>query len=118
MADDGAKSEPVLKEKIDELENLIDERSRRRETAGQAVLPILDELVGESEPGDHGPGQAPFDLDDPRLDDIADQLEQKLSTELDEIVNILKLNLRQSIRDELNILHDHLKSDPAKKAGG
>ena len=118
MVDNHGKPGPVLKDKIDELESLINTRSDQRETPqseGRPAIPILDELVSNEDYGDTGTTmRASLDPEDHRLEVLADQLEQKLSNELDEIVNILKLNLKQSIKNEL---HDQLKNDPHHKPG-
>ena len=79
-------------------------------------IPILEDLFEHDESDDYP--ELPFDDneddDEPtheRLEQIAGDLEQKLTHELDEIVNLLKVNMRESILNELQIL---LKSDTLK----
>jgi len=94
MSDHYNKQDKVLAEKIDELESLI--RDRAISTHGnpdniKGGVPILDELITEDDLSEHKH----------QLDLLADRLERKFFSELDEIVAILKTTLKKDIRDEL-----------------
>lgn len=131
MAADG-KDKTALTEKIAELEALLlaqreASRTETRLQAGEAGVPILDELIDgddypelpfgedaespfEDEPElpfDDGPEMAHTAEADARLEQIADELEQKLTKELDEIVTLLKTNMRESILNELQTMLDN-----------
>jgi hypothetical protein len=112
-----------LTEKIDELEALLIEHREPADPGPSRVvhtssgIPILEDLFEHDEPDDYP--ELPFDDDEQedeptheRLEQIAGDLEQKLTHELDEIVNLLKVNMRESILNELHLL---LKSDTLKK---
>lgn len=118
--DDPDKS--ALTDRIAELEALL---IAQRETANAepqtaAGVPILDELITDEE--DDYPELPLFEDEaedliedhDPRIAQIADELEQKLTRELDEIVNLLKTNMRESIINELQTL---LHNEPDNKSG-
>ncbi len=120
---DPEKTPAELTEKIDELEALLIEHREPADPGPSRVvhtasgIPILEDLFEQDEPEDYP--DLPFDDneedDEPtheRLEQIAGDLEQKLTHELDEIVNLLKVNMRESILNELQIL---LKSDTLKK---
>lgn len=104
-----------LTSKLDELDSLLDEQESSahqefvyRQTKSSAI-PILDDLITDDNFEDDDPdfaGQGPEDIR-PYLSELADRLEHKLSMELDEIVNILKGNLKESIMAELKTqLHE------------
>lgn len=109
--DDEDKS--ALTDRIAELESLLIAQREASDQPRQADIPILDELITDAEE-DLYP-ELPFGDEEPappRLEQIADELEQKLSHELDEIVALLKTNMRESIMNELQSL---LHNDPAQK---
>ena len=121
MAEETGK-QSELTEKIDELEALLIEHREPADPGPSRVvhtasgIPILEDLFEQDESDDYP--ELPFDDneddDEPtheRLEQIAGDLEQKLTHELDEIVNLLKVNMRESILNELQIL---LKSDTLK----
>lgn len=121
MAEETGK-QSELTEKIDELEALLIEHREPADPGPSRVvhtasgIPILEDLFEHDEPDDYP--ELPFDDDEEddeptheRLEQIAGDLEQKLTHELDEIVNLLKVNMRESILNELQIL---LKSDTLK----
>lgn len=113
MADSDNKT-PALTDKIDELESLLTAQRNSPGVVRQdgTAIPILDELITDEEDEDYP--ELPFEEEpDPRLEQIADELEHKLSQELDEIVNLLKTNMRKSIINELQtLLHN---DEPDKK---
>ncbi|MEX2524602.1 MAG: hypothetical protein WD750_06565 [Gammaproteobacteria bacterium] len=95
-----------LARRIEELEALLAEQ--RVETQGgeapvyrAANIPILDDVVSPEDYPDTETIQ-PQPASDEKIAELAQRLEQKFSTELDETVHILKNNLRQSILRELN----------------
>ena len=98
MPDDDANPDRKLTEKIRELESLLEARDKtpRRPAAGRpANIPILDEVV-EPAPKEAGSGSLPTDISD-----LAERLEEKFAMELDQIIRILKGNLKTSIAREL-----------------
>jgi len=112
-------NKPMLSDKIEELESLLNDQ---RETSSMYIspgpqsgmdIPILDDLVTAEDYDDY-PDQPDFELDEaePRIEQIADELELKLSQELDEIVGLLKTNMKESILNELQTL---LNNEPRKK---
>ena len=104
---------PELSAQIDELEDLVDKKSiqKRVSVVGDQVIPILDELVT---PGEHYEERDLFhnEYDDERYNQLVEEVEEKLSHELDEIVNLLKGNLKSSILHELQ---DRMKNDVDSK---
>ena len=109
MADKPDRTKAALDDRLNELETLIDDGGTAR-----AVIPVLDELVdpGVDETFDAEAEDYPS-MDEEDIEDLAGRIEQKLSAELDEIVNILKGNLKESI---LNELHDRVKKGPGDKS--
>jgi len=109
MPDKPDNQDAVLTHKIDELESLL--QTQATEDASNLQIPILDELVDDD---DYTDAPDLFDADDsePLIDDLADRLEQKFYSELDEIVSILKTNMKENIKQELQ---EQLKHDPLKK---
>jgi hypothetical protein len=119
----------ALTDRIAELESLLLAQREATLAAVQSTqsdgVPILDELITDEEE-DYYPELPLFedededDIDedlvhDARITQIADELEQKLTRELDEIVNLLKTNMRESIINELQTL---LHNEPEKKTEG
>ena len=115
MPDDSKKQKAELTDKISELESLVDLDSLQNGVKGDGitVIPILDELVTPDDNNETSSGEDEKDEYEHQIEDIADKVEQKLSSELDEIVNLLKGNLKDSIMHEL---HDQIKKDPVKKS--
>jgi len=100
---DGDNPDRQLAEKIRELEALLDARDNPSTAAapGRAAnIPVLDEVVAPAEESDdEKPGHvAPLPQD---VAILAQRLEQKFSMELDDILRILKGNLKDSIAREL-----------------
>jgi len=116
---DSLNNKPMLTDKIDELESLLNDQREPSSLYISPVpqfgmeIPILDDLVSAEDYDDY-PEQPDFELDEaePRLEQIADELELKLSQELDEIVGLLKANMKENILNELQTL---LNNEPHKK---
>ncbi|MGY8813167.1 MAG: hypothetical protein ACKVHQ_00415 [Gammaproteobacteria bacterium] len=114
MADNIENHNSELTDKIGELESLVKKNTGhdRVSIIGDQIIPILTELVSppdldktiedEIQPNDNY-----------KFDVLAEKVEQKLSSELDDIVNLLKGNLKDSIMHEL---HDQIKKEPDKKS--
>lgn len=118
MPDSDAKNRAVLTDKIAELESLLNRQTGhtvpgKRPAESKSGIPILDDLFI---PEDYNDYQENPDTGEPgqRLEQIADELESKLSQELDEIVSLLKVNMKESILNELQTL---LKDQARKKTG-
>ena len=101
MVDNHNKQNKVLNKKIDELESLIDSTTsdENRQQLHNAdninrQIPILDELVTADDYQDHVEQE-------PQIQDLADRVQEKLTTELDEIVDVLKVTLKETIMTEL-----------------
>lgn len=107
MADNQDDREKILKDKIDELESLINSTAQDRDSFNSGygthnpAIPILDEVITAEDyddpldlPGEPADGNLQLEI-------LAERLEQKFSAELDEIVSILKGNLRENILNEL-----------------
>lgn len=112
--DNGNNTDRQLAEKIRELEALLDARDNPSTAAAprrDANIPVLDEVVAPADESDEEkPGHnAPLPQD---IAMLAQRLEQKFSMELDEILRILKGNLKDSIAKELR---SHLTG---KESGG
>jgi hypothetical protein len=113
MSNESENPELKLTEVVGELESLVKKKPQNRVSVmGDQIVPILDELVtpeGYNDNTVHHTGED----DDQQYDDIAEKVEQKLSSELDDIVNLLKGNLKDSILQEL---HDQTKKDLDKNS--
>ena len=124
MPENRISSDGHLTTQLDELDSLL----ARQETnpgpgAGfrqfkSPAIPVLDDLVldetGEYDDPDFG-DQGMEEIR-PYLSKLADRLEHKLSMELDEIVNILKGNLKESIMAELTTqLHEQAEQQDNEK---
>lgn len=95
MAENDGHSEQRLSERLRELESLLETRSGTA-TQRPANVPVLDEVV---EPGADEPDPVAVLPED--IAALAERLEEKFSLELDEIIGILKGNLRANIAEEL-----------------
>lgn len=107
-------SDKHLVSRLDELESLLDGQDQDQDRPGSGSpappnmagnIPILDELVtpGDFEEDDY----SPVPDEGPDLFQLAERLEEKFSNELDEIVSILKGNLKKSIMTELKSQMDN-----------
>jgi len=99
----------ILTNKIDELESLL---TQTGQDDNALQIPILDDLVDAADYGDTDDLFTLPEDDEPMIDELADRLEQKFYSELDEIVSILKTNMKENIKQELQ---EQLKHDPQKK---
>lgn len=119
MPDSTSRGKTVLTDKIDELESLLSEQAREPAVSASPVseprynIPILDDLFIPGEDEDTIDEYDDEEIEpEQRLVQIADDLEVKLSQELDEIVSLLKTNMKESILNELQSL---LKNETRKK---
>jgi hypothetical protein len=89
----------ALKDKLEELESLLDKDEVGSKPA-MIKVPVLDELVTEA---DYINSEDENDLEqiEEQISDLAGKLEQKFSGELDQLVRLLKDNLKHSIVEEL-----------------
>jgi len=111
MAEEHGNPERRLSERLRELEALLERRSDATPERHTANVPVLDEVV---EPGADEPD--PAASLPPDIAVLAERLEEKFSLELDEIIGILKGNLRANIAEELlaqieQAQHGHSSSD-------
>ncbi len=106
--------DPDLTDQVADLENLVDKKSAqsRVSVVGDQVIPILDELVSNEQYDIDVESSHHDEDDDPHYDQIVEQVEEKLSHELDEIVSLLKGNLKDSILQELQ---DKIKKDSSNE---
>ncbi|MGK0297231.1 MAG: hypothetical protein ACI9XC_000833 [Gammaproteobacteria bacterium] len=114
MTDTIENQNPELTDKIGELESLVKKNTgqNRVSVIGDQIIPILTELVSTPD-RDKTIEDEIQPNDDYKYDVLAEKVEQKLSSELDDIVNLLKGNLKDSIMNEL---HDQIKKEPNKKS--
>ncbi|MFT5131943.1 MAG: hypothetical protein ACI9SC_000405 [Gammaproteobacteria bacterium] len=89
----------VLTEKLEELESLLGNEAINNEVT-KIKIPVLDELVTEA---DFINTENENDLEqvEEQIIDLAEKLEHKFSGELDQLVRLLKDNLKNSIVEEL-----------------
>ena len=89
----------ALKEKLEELESLLDSNEIENR-ATKIEVPVLNELVTEA---DFINSEDENDVEqiEEQIFDLAEKLEHKFSSELDELVRLLKDNLKNSIVKEL-----------------
>ena len=89
----------ALKEKLEELESLLDSNEIENR-ATKIEVPVLNELVTEA---DFINSEDENDVEqiEEQIFDLAEKLEHKLSSELDELVRLLKDNIKNSIVEEL-----------------
>jgi hypothetical protein len=118
--DNGNNPDPQLAEKIRELEALLDARDNSSNAAAprrDANIPVLDEVVAPADEPDEGnPGHnTPLPQE---IAILAQRLEQKFSMELDEILRVLKGNLKDSIARELRSHLTGRDVDGNKPGGG
>jgi len=120
VPDSTSNGKTVLTDKIDELESLLSEQARQPSAPASPAseprynIPILDDLFIPGEDEDYIDEDDEEEIEpEQRLEQIADDLEVKISQELDEIVSLLKTNMKESILNELQSL---LKNESRKKA--
>lgn len=104
-----------LKDKLKEQESSMEQKPPvLREISGESTdIPVLDELVTPEKNDDNYDPRREKEPGGQNIDDIAEQIEKKLSTELDEIVTLLRDTLKDSIKTELK---DQIKEDTDKKS--
>ena len=88
-----------LGEKLEELESLLD-ADKVEKKASRIEVPVLDELVTEADFIEHE-DENDIEQIEAQISDLAEKLEHKFSGELDQLVGLLKNNLRNSIEEEL-----------------
>ncbi len=105
----------ALREKLEELESLLD--TTKVDTGATKIeVPVLDELVTEADFID-GEDKQDVEQIEKQIVDLAEKLEYKFSGELDQLVRLLKDNLKHSIVEELrnqanlNESASHMKDD-------
>jgi hypothetical protein len=114
MPDDTKKPDRQLTEKIRELESLLaaQEKPPSRPAPGRpSDIPILDEVV---EPAPDEAGSEPLPRD---ITALAERLEEKFAMELDQIIRLLKGNLKANIMDELHTLLSSEEAGKGKPGG-
>ena len=89
----------ALKEKLEELESLLDS-GEVENRAGKIEVPVLDELVTEAD-FINSEDENNMEQIEEQIVDLAEKLEHKFSGELDQLVRLLKDNLKNSIVEEL-----------------
>ena len=99
---------------LDDKRNELDTQMKQkppvlREVSGESSkIPILDELATSENNNEKHIDHNEKDASQHSIDDIAERIEKKLSTELDEIVTLLRDTLKDSIKTELK---DQIKKD-------
>ena len=90
-----------LGDKLEELESLI-ENGEVDPPPAKIQVPVLDELVTEEDfiETEHEE-EDDTELVEAQIKDLAEKLEDKFSGELDQLVRLLKDNLKNSIVEEL-----------------
>ena len=91
--------ENPLREKLEELDSLLDADNVENK-ATRIHIPVLDELVSEADFIEHE-DENDIEQIEAQISDLAEKLEHKFSGELDQLVSLLKDNLRGSIVEEL-----------------
>ncbi len=92
-------ADDMLRKKLEELESLLDGDSDNS-GPGRITVPVLDELVTEA---DFINNEDENDLEqiEEQITDLAEVLERKISSEMDQLVSLLKSNLRHNIVEQL-----------------
>ena len=89
----------ALKEKLEELESLLD--SGEVENGARKIeVPVLDELVTEAD-FINSEDENNVEQIEEQIVDLAEKLEHRFSGELDQLVRLLKNNLKNCIVEEL-----------------
>lgn len=112
-------SEDALREKLEELELLLDKDTDN--AAPQRIkVPVLDELVTTADFTDND-DDSDVEQIEKQITDLAEKLEKKLSDELDQLVGLLKNNFKNSIVEELraqaNLNHGDSEADDGPHNG-
>lgn len=119
------KKEIELNNSIDELENLISDKTATGNSEGE-VIPVLDEVIDPDHMEDDfheviNPRLQSLSMDagifEDRLDSLIGSMDERITGELDALVNILKDTIKDSILTELKSqLEDNLKNSPSEKS--
>ncbi len=92
-----------LGSKLKELESLL-KNGEVEAPATKIQVPVLDELVTEEDFVEaESDAEEDIELVEEQIEDLAEKLEHKFSGELDELVRLLKDNLKNSIVEELRV---------------
>jgi hypothetical protein len=109
-------NDDVLTAKLEELESLLD-NDESNSAPEKIQIPVLDELITDSDLIENEEEEEDVDLEqmDLQITELAEKLEQKFSGELDQLVHLLKDNIKNSIVEELrtqaNIKQNHSDTD-------
>lgn len=117
-----------LYDSIHELENLIANRATNVNSHADQSIPVLDDLVGPDDlEFDDLTGPGPEEMTDSQtqniitseqLHQIIGSMDEKLSGELDELVNILKDAIKESIITEIKTrFENEINDQPPKDSG-
>jgi hypothetical protein len=103
MAGNDTDKNKELNDKLGELESYMTQKPPVLKELNRDFpeIPILDELVVPQQNNESRDTHDVKEEDERSIDDIAERVEEKLSTELDEIVTLLKDTLKNSIMTEL-----------------
>lgn len=88
-----------LKQTLEELESLLD-RDDINSQPNRIEVPVLDELIDEAD-FIEGSDENNIEAIEEQIVELAEKLEHKFSGELDQLVDLLKSNLKHSIIEEL-----------------
>ncbi len=94
-------ADDALREKLEELESLLG-KDGLDPTPSRIKIPVLDELVTEAD-FINSEDDSNLEQIEQQISDLAEKLEQKFSGELDELVSLLKNNLKSTIVEELRM---------------
>ena len=103
----------ALKEKLEELESLLDS-GEVENRAGKIEVPVLDELVTEAD-FINSEDENNVEQIEEQIVDLAGKLEHKFSGELDQLVRLLKDNLKNSIVEELRHQANLDQNEPSQE---
>jgi len=115
-SDKSRQSNALLKQRIDELETLLNRKKNtlRQEAAiapdtdiEHTDIPVLDELASGSDFEDRLPVMEDIIKSKDEFSDVTDRLEQKFTRELEQMVEMIKGNLKQRIVKELRTALEH-----------
>ena len=105
MAEPDDRPDSVLGDKLEELEALLENGENKPDVQmdnnAQGNIPILDEPVTSADFDDKIPVLDDIVYSRDKFADLADRLEQKFMYELDQLVQLLKGNLKHSIMKEI-----------------
>lgn len=104
MPDDDRQEGGKLSHRIEELESLLGEQRLQQGPDSElprrlSNIPILDEVVTPEDFPDEEP--APSRPSEQEIAELVEKLETQFSRELDEMVGVLKSNLKANITEEL-----------------